>query len=351
MFARKEMGSRPRVITSRPSHCGIAARAAIFVAAVAMLCLPALGNIRKPAPPTPPSTPGNFHVASSTETSVTFAWTASQAPSQSNLVYVITNQTTGLSFNVGNVTSYKWTEVQAGGTYSFYIYAVELPNNASAHSPLLSVTVPGTPIPTAVQPAAPVITQISATSDAITVSWSEATPVNEIGSYQVLVNGMSDGGGVSNSTTATTAVNLWPGTTFSVQVLVYSLNGVTGALSATSAPVTVTTAPSTGVTSPSAPTAPTGLTGWGDGGQEAIISWNPSTSPNEAQSQIQYDIYIDGVLDIYDSSTTQQGTEGQTQNIYIFPRGATVPAQVFVVAVDQFGNQSGPSNVLVINSF
>jgi hypothetical protein len=349
MFLQKIIGCRPRVSISRPGYCYTAAKAVALAIAAAMLCLPALGAIRKT--PTPPGTPGNFHVVSSTDTSVTFAWTASTAPSNSNLVYVIVNQTTGLSLNVGDVTSYTWTEVQAGGTYSFYIYAVELPNNASAHSPLLTVTVPGTPIPTAVQPAPPVITQISATSDTITVNWSEATPVNEIGSFDLLVNGMTDGGGVSNSTTATTAANLWPGTTFTVRVQVYSLNGVTGALSATSAPVTVTTEPSTTVTSPPAPTAPTGLTGWGDGGGEAIISWNPSTSPNTPQSQIQYDIYIDGVLDIYDSSVTSQGTAGQTQNIYIFPRGATTPAQVFVVAVDQFGNESLPSNVLTINSF
>lgn len=345
MFARTIIGSRPR-------YCDTAAKVVAFAIAIAMICLPAFGSTRKaPAPPTPPSVPGNFHVSSSTETSVTFAWTASTAPANSSLVYVITNQTTGLSLNVGNVTTYTWTEVEAGGTYSFYIYAVAGTNNASAHSPLLTVTVPGTPIPTAVQPAPPVIAQVSATSDTITASWSEATPVNEIGSFDLLVNGMTDGGSAANTTTATTAANLWPGTTFSVQVQVYSLNGVTGALSATSAPVSVTTAPSTTVTSPSAPTAPTGLTGWGDGGGEAIISWNPSTSPNTPQSQIQYYIYIDGVLDIYDSSTTAQGTEGQTQNIYIFPRGATTPAQVFVVAVDQFGNESEPSNVLTITSF
>ena len=138
---------------------------------------------------------------------------------------------------------------------------------------------------------------------------------------------------------------------FSVRVQVYSLNGVTGALSQPARRLPWMTEPSTAVTSPSAPTAPTGLTGWGDGGGEAIISWNPSTSPNTPQSQIQYDIYIDGVLDFNDSSVASEGTAGQTQNIYISPRGATTPAQVFVVAVDQFGNESLPSNVLTINSF
>jgi hypothetical protein len=295
---------------------------------------------------TPPSTPGNFHVTGATQNpaSVTFAWTASKAGWDPSFVYVIVNKTTGLSLNVGKVTSYTWTEVQAGGTYSFYIYAADSVNDVSANSPVVTVTVPGTPIPTAVQPAAPVITQISATSDTIIVSWTEATPANEIGSYEVLVNGMVDGSAPANSTTAK-ATNLWPGTTFTVKVVAYSLNGTSGALTAPSTPVTVMTATATGGPNPLAPTTPTNLTGWGDGGGEAIISWNPSTSPNEAQSQIQYDIYIDGVLDAFDS------TVGVTQQVYIFPRGATAPAQVFVVAVDQFGNQSPPSNVLTISSF
>jgi len=320
-----------------------------FLATILTLCAGAwlLNPVALASPKrTPPSTPGNFHVTGATQSpaSVTFAWTASKAGSDPTFVYVIVNKTTGLSLNVGKVTSYTWAEVQAGGTYSFYIYAADSDNQVSAASPVVTVTVPGTPIPTAVQPAPPVITQVSAASNSITVSWTEATPTNEIGSFEVLVNGMVDGTAAANVTTAK-ATNLWPGTTFTVQVLVYSLNGTTGALSATSAPVTVTTAPSTAGPNPAAPTAPTNLTGWGDGGGEAVISWNPSTSANEAPSQIQYNIYINGVLDIFDS------TVGVTQDVYIFPRGATTPAQVFVVAVDQFGNQSLPSNVITINSF
>ena len=320
-----------------------------FLATISGLC--AVASLLSPAAfaapkRTPPSTPANFHVTGATQSpaSVTFAWTASQPGSDRNFFYVIVNKTTGLSLNVGKVTSYTWTEVQAGGTYSFYIYAADLDNDVSAHSPVITVTVPGTPIPTAVQPAAPVITQISATSNSLTVSWTETTPVNELASFEVLVNGMVDGSAPANSTTAK-AVNLWPGTTFTVTVVAYSQNGVTGALTATSTPVVVTTATAANIPNPAAPTAPTNLTGWGDGGGEAVISWNPSTSPNEAPSLIQYDIYIDGVLDGFDC------TVGATQQNYIFPRGATTPAQVFVVAVDQFGNQSLPSNILTITSF
>ncbi len=316
----------------------------VIAIAVAALSLPALARS------TAPSTPGDFHVTALTSSGVTFAWTASTPGTGRGLIYEIFNDTTGLDFNVGNVTTYTWTTgIEEGGTYSFHIVAVSGtqfgPLLASAPSPEVTVTIPGAPaIPPAVQPAAPVITQTSVTLDTITVSWTEATPASEIGSYEVLVNGMVDGGGNASVSTST-ATNLWPGYTYTVTVLAYSLNGTTGALSTTSAPVTVTTTAATITPPADAPTAPTDLTGDGDGGGEAIISWNPSTSVNEPQSQIQYNIYIDGVLDSNDTSI------GVTQNVYIFPRGAASTSQVWVVAVDQFGNQSAPSNTLTITNF
>ena len=331
--------------TSTSEFRGSAAKIVAFGIAVAVLTLQAQ-RIEKKGP-TPPGTPGNFHVTATTGSSVSFAWNASTPGSSGGLGYNISNDTTGLILNVGNVTSYTWSAgVQAGGTYSFHIeaYSGAYGTVVSAPSPEVTVTLPGTPLPTPVQPAPPVITQTGVTSNSITVTWSESTPANEINDYVVHVNGIVDGSTPSSSTTAT-ATGLWPGFTYNITVTAYSLNGTTGALSTTSAPFTVMTAASTTTPPADAPTAPTDLTGAGDGGGEAIISWNPSTSVNEAQSQIQYNIYIDGVLDSFDSSV------GVTQNVYIFPRGATVPAQVWVVAVDQFGNQSAPSNVLTITGF
>jgi hypothetical protein len=338
MIAAERLGNHPRANLMR---LAAGAAGAALTAAWLLAPVPASAGFRKA---TPPSTPGNFHVTAITTRSVSFAWNASTPGSGGSLVYEIQNDTQGFIENVGNVTSVTWTVgVQAGGTYSFHIIAVS-GNQASAPSPEVTVTLAGTPLPTPVQPAAPVITATSATSDTITVSWTEATPADEINSFDVAVNGMGDGGGSADSTTST-ATGLWPGFTYTITVTAYSLNGTTGALTTKSAPVTVTTAPATTTPPPNAPTAPTGLTGGGDGGGEAIISWNPSTSVNEPQSQIQYNIYIDGVLDVPDTSV------GVTTDVYIFPHGATVPAQVWVVAVDQFGNQSAPSNILALSGF
>jgi hypothetical protein len=327
-----------------------AARTVLIGIAVAMLALPALGSIRKPPkPPAPttPSTPGNFHATATTTSSVTLAWNASTNGSGGALGYTITNDTTGFVNNVGNVTSTVWNiGVQAGGTYSFHIQAYSGDyGDVSANSPEITVTLQGTPLPTPVKPAPPVITKTSVTSNTITVEWTEANPANEINSYAVLVNGIEDGG--SNATTTTAmATGLLPNYTYSVAVEAWSLNGTTGSLTTIGAPVTVTTGPAT--TSPAPPsvlTAPTDLNGGGDGGGEAIVSWNPSVSANEPQQDIQYVFYEAGVLDSYD------GTVGDTTDVYIFPRGATDPVPVFVVAVDNLGNVSAPSNVIELTSF
>jgi hypothetical protein len=137
-----------------------------------------------PPPPTP-NTPGNFQVTATTDNSVSFAWNP-----VTGATYELFNDTTGLTFNVGNVTSYTWSPLTAGYTYSFHIVAV-VNNVSSASSPEVTVTIPGAPAPPpAVQPAAPVITSTSATSDSITVSWTESTPVSELNEYAILVNGI-----------------------------------------------------------------------------------------------------------------------------------------------------------------
>jgi len=341
MFARKSFRYQ---VSVRKLVNRTAARIVALGIAIAMLSVTAQANLRKE--PTPPTTPGNFHVTATTGTSVTFAWNASTNGTGGSLGYTIYNDTTGFINNVGNVNSYDWNfGVEAGGTYSFHIEAYSGYQLVSGPSPEVTVTLPGTPLPTPVKPAPPVITKTTVTSSSITVVWSESTPANEINLYTVSVNGIGDGSSNASSTTAV-ATGLIPNYSYTITVTAYSLNGTTGALQTTGAPVTVTTAAST--TSPAPPsvlTAPTDLTGGGDGGGEAIVSWNPSTSANEPQQDIQYVFYINGVLDSYD------GTVGQTSDVYIFPRGATNPAQAFVVAIDNLGNVSAPSNVLTLTSF
>lgn len=289
---------------------------------------------------TPPSTPGNFHVTAVTTNGVSFAWTASKAGSSGKFVYVI-YQSTGLQFNVGTGTSATITTVAPGATYSFYIEAVA-PPEASAPSPEVTVTIPAPPPPPPIIPAAPVITSVSNAPSTITVSWTEATPADEIAGYAVFVDGTNAfdfgvGAIGTNFYTSTEWMifNLTPDTTYSIVVVAQSTTGEQARSEAVSA--TTTTPPNT-----TPPTAPTDLTGGSDGGGEAIVAWNPSTSVNEPQSQIYYRIYVNGIHEV------DADTIGQTTEVYVFPDGTGDPQPVYIVAVDQYGNVSPPSNVLDI---
>ena len=194
-----------------------------------------MGNLRRQ--PTPPSTPGNFHVTAKTNSSVSFAWNPSTSGSGGSLGYNIINDTTGFNLNVGDVTSYTWTiGVEAGGTYSFHIEAYSGSELDSAPSPEVTVTLLGTPLPTPVKPAAPVITHVSVTSNTITVVWTESTPANEINGYTITVNGIGDGISKASTTTAV-ATGLILSYSYTVTVTAQSLSGTTGSLSTTSAPV------------------------------------------------------------------------------------------------------------------
>jgi len=283
---------------------------------------------------TPPSTPGNFHVTGTTTSSVSLAWTASKAGSDSKFVYEIVRANDGYILNFGSVTSGTWNVgLQGGQTYSFYIFAIDSDNNKSANSSTVTVTLPAPPPPP--PPPAPVVSLVSVTPTTITVEWPA---VDLEAAYVLYVNGVADSGNnlEFDAETEWTVINLAQGTTYTITVEAVDFGGT----SPMSNPVTATT---TTTTNTIAPTAPTGLTGASDGGGEAIVSWNPSTSPYESQSQIEYLFYVNGMLE------ADADTIGQTIDQYVFPNGPGDPQQVYVVAVDQYGNVSPPSNILTID--
>jgi hypothetical protein len=345
MLTRKKI--RDRNSSGTAWRC-LGALATGFLAAIVLLtpATAGAGFTRRPPPPpyTPPSTPGNFHVTAVTESSISFAWSPSKAGTDPSFVYVIEelSPSDGYSLNVGNVTSFVWDIGIAQSTpYTFEIFAVDSNNHASAPSPIVSVTTPPTPI----IPAMPVITGTNVTATTVTVSWTEATPSSDLNGYLVFVDGLGNPSVTFNSGTPATATSatisgLFAQTTYSIEVVAQS----TTFDQATSEVVTATT-----TVSPNniPPTAPTGLavtydvnTGLPD------LSWNPSTSPYEPSSAIQYLIVEDGVADTEDSPPP-----GQTFADDVFNRVGSGQMSVSVVAIDQFGNVSSPSNVISVTTF
>jgi hypothetical protein len=351
MFAFKE---RNQAVQS------VMAMVPCLVAVIALLS-PLASSARiiiKPPPPppppvyTPPSTPGNFQATAVTKTSISFAWSPSTPGTDSKFVYVINelSPSDGFSMNVGDVTSFNWDFVEQSTTYTFEIYAIDSNNHASAPSAPITVTTPPTPI----IPAAPVITATASTPTTITVNWAESTPSSDLQGFFLDV---SNGGTsvVFNSTnpaeaTSATIEGLFANTTYAIEVVAASATFDYS----TSQVVSVTTTVSSNNIPPTAPTSLTVTYDPGTGLPD--LSWNASTSPYEPSSQIQYWVVIDVtqyVAGIGVESTTaiDQGDSpppGQTSSQYLF-----APAQgtfsTWVIAVDQYGNVSPPSNVVSVS--
>jgi hypothetical protein len=303
--------------------------------------------------PAPPSTPGDFHATAVTETSISFAWNPSKAGTYPIKYYVINELSPSDGFSMttgGNETSFNWTFVAESTTYTFEIYAVDSDYNVSAPSAPITVTTPPTPI----TPAAPVITGTTSTPTNITVNWKEATPSSDLQGFiiQVSPSAVSVEFNSTNPAEATSATigGLFANTTYSIDVVAASATFDY----ATSQVVTATT-----TVSPNniPPTAPTDLTVTYDPGTGLPdLAWNGSTSPYESSSQIQYWVVIDVTqyvagVGVVSTTAIDQGDSpppGQTSAQYLF-----APAQgtfsTWVIAVDQFGNVSPPSNVVTVS--
>jgi len=257
------------------------------------------------------------------------------AGSSPNFNYVIVNATDGGAFTLGKGTTSVTDSlfVQGGHTYSFYIYAIDANGNKSANSPAVTATLPAPPPPG--PPAAPVLSLVGVTPSTITVAWPDTDPE---GAYVLFIDGApaTETDLEYEGYTEWTVINLAPGSTHTITVEAVDIGGT----SPMSNPVMATTSTSTDTTPP---TAPTGLNGGSDGGGEAIISFNPSTDNVTPPSQIEYRFYVNGSLEAY------ADVIGQTSGVYVFPNGTGEPQAVYVVAVDQAGNVSAPSNTILVS--
>lgn len=146
-----------------------------------------------------------------------------------------------------------------------------------------------------------------------------------------------DGTVVNPGTTATSGSFgfLQPSTTYT---FTFRARDFSGNLSPISDPVVVTTDPP--VADTTSPTSPPGLFASltaSDG--ETWLNWSRSTDDQTPQSIIFYRVYINGVLDHATSITTNIVVYGpmQAENTYA------------VTALDEAGNESAPSEIVVEN--
>jgi hypothetical protein len=288
---------------------------------------------RKPPPSTgdstPPTTPTDLRVTGTTTTSVTLAWNAS-TDNSGVFSYVVKQDNLSWTVPSQSQTSYTLTSLSPGRTYTFYVYAVDRALNTSGSSN----TVTATTLPDVTPPTAFTLSVPNVSPSQVWLSWTEST--DDIWwsgpGYTVYVNGAPATGLNWINHRDASLRHLAPGTTYTFKVSARDGGGnVTD-----SNTVTVTTLPSSDTVPPSAPRNLRIDIDQGCG--EVWLAWDESTDDVDAQSAIEYEVYVNGVL----SPLAVVTGVGRS-----FAYGTNFGLNSFVVkAVDRSGNTSAASNAV-----
>src|SRR5688572_30208720 len=169
----------------------------------------------------------------------------------------------------------------------------------------------------------------------IKLAWTPAQDDGPYPFYEVWVNG-SQYSSTGKNITSTTVQSLEPATAYTLQVRAYDYGNNCPPFSD---PVTVTTlAPNTNDTTP--PTTPTDLREDHYAGSDTEIHlwWTQSTDDFDPQSNIRYDVYVNGVL-----QDILFGSGGMS--IVYSDKGENL---IEVIATDTAGNSSAPAIITVI---
>jgi chitodextrinase len=326
----------------------VAAAAVAIVALPIVLATPAFAD-RPDRPPrpqpidrTPPTQPTGLHVTAVTETSVTLAWN----PSTDNVgvrSYSLWGE--GLSGVVSAThpqTTATWSGLRPGQTVTFHVTAFDVSYNGSTPSTGATATTPGdTTAPTT--PSG--LTVGTVTASKVFLTWTSGTDTFQPVRHEILVNGVPTGDAFSTVPAGTiprpAVQGAWvrqldPSTSYRFSVRAVDPSGnVSGESNSVSA--------TTGASADNvAPTTPSLLTAF-DGGssfcpEELWLRWTASEDDVESSSAIEYEVRVNGTI----NEVVPGGTATVT---YTEVLGANT---VTIVAVDQAGNASAPSNALTV---
>jgi chitinase len=299
------------------------------MAALALLFIVPAGSqasaVRDRVPPTAPS---NLRVTATSAWSVSLAWNASTDNSgqfsyrvrcSNGFTVTVPKTATATTFTAG--FQHRWT-------YSFVVYAVDAAGNRSQNSNSVSVTLPADTVP----PTTPVLVSTDVGATHVALQWS-AEEDGPFVFYQVFLNGAPHL--YTGSATMATIAGLDPLTTYTFTVVARD-NGIN--FSPASNAVTVTTeAPDPDDTAP--PTTPGSLDAddlnSGDG--EIALSWTQSTDDQTPQAFLEYEVFLNGVLDhtlVGQRRTSVYGMFG-------------IVNVIEVIAVDAAGNESAGATTTI----
>lgn len=288
-----------------------------------------------------PTAPSNLVVTNITTTSVTLSWKGSTDNSGSLSYKVRINNLNNSAYNsLATVsqtqTSYTAKFLASNSNYTFSVYAIDGNGNKSADSNLASAHTLADTTP----PNTPVLQATVLGPSQVQLTWTKSTDnvANNCCVYSFNMNG----GALTQNINWTTAPadklsvivrHIQPGTTnsFSVSVGDYSGGNV-----ATSNTVNATTPPSSDMLPP---TVPTNLHLVQDNScGEVFVGWTESSDSVDSQNNIEYEIYVNGVLSPLPVSA---GVD------FDFVYATAFGDNVFTVkAVDRSGNSSAASSPL-----
>ena len=237
-------------------------------------------------------------------------------------------------YNVGptvilpkTTTTYTFTALYPGNTYTFGIFAKNAAGQTSTQANVNGIRLPNDTTPPTT---APIVSIDEVGSNYANISWIPAQDDGPHLSTQIYLNG-SFYYGVGRGITTATLRFLQPGTTYNLTARAVDFGNNAGPFSNPIALVTPPVNPND--TTP--PTTPANLyaSGTGDGSTETHISWTQSTDAFDVQSNIRYDVYVNGVF-----QEARFGSGGES--IVYAEFGENL---IEVTATDTAGNTSAPA--------
>ena len=227
---------------------------------------------------TPPSAPTGLTRTAATETSITLGWNASTDDVGVTGYSTFRN---GSAVAPTAATSYTFTGLACGTSYTLGVGAYDAANNSSTRSNLNATTAACTDTTTPTAPTA--LTKSAATATSITLSWTASTDNVGVTGYTAYRGTVSQG---TTTTTSFTLTGLACGTAYTLGVEAFDASGnrsTRSTLSASTAACADTTAPS----------APTGLTRSSATTTSITLAWTASTDNVGVTG---YSRYLDGTL-------------------------------------------------------
>jgi chitodextrinase len=275
-----------------------------------------------------PTTPTNLRITGTTDTSISLAWNASTGNS-GNFWYCVQRNSSGCFRVDPPQTTFTLTRLAPNQTHVFSVYAIDAAGNRSGNSNSVSYTTP--PDTTPPSPA-PELTATAVQPTRVSLTWTASVDNVSQVYYTLFLDGNAYFGG-EIGVRQRTILDLSPSTTYTFKITASDAYGN----SVDSNVLTVTT-PAATDTQP--PTVPQNLRLSPESqAPEIWLDWDQSTDDVDPQSEILYDVYINGVLD-----HAALG-RGDTITYCVAPGPNTIAVQ----AVDSTGNASALSNQIIFD--